>query len=70
VLATYDNGLPAAVVAPFGRGAVGVVGPHPEASADWYAAYGLPLPDDVRADLTQDLIDRVMSLGRTGGRVE
>jgi biotin protein ligase-like protein len=70
VLATYDNGLPAAVVAPFGRGAVGVVGPHPEAPADWYAAYGLPLPDDVRADLTQDLIDRVMSLGRTSGRVE
>ena len=70
VLATYDNGLPAAVVAPFGRGAVGVVGPHPEAHADWYAAYGLPLPDDVRADLTQDLIDRVMSLGRTSGRVE
>jgi hypothetical protein len=70
VLATYDNGLPAAVVARFGRGAVGVVGPHPEAPPDWYAGYGLPVPDDVRADLTQDLVDRVMSLGRTGGRVD
>jgi glutamine amidotransferase-like uncharacterized protein len=64
VLATYDNGLPAAVVAPFGRGAVGVVGPHPEASADWYTDSGLPVPADVTADLTQDLVDRVMATVR------
>jgi len=60
VLATYDNGLPAAVVAPFGRGAVGVVGPHPEASPDWYSDSGLPVPADLSADLTQDLVDRVL----------
>lgn len=60
VLATYDNGLAAAVVAPFGGGTVGVVGPHPEAPPDWYADAGLPLPEDVGADLTQDLIDRVL----------
>ncbi|MGY1806357.1 BPL-N domain-containing protein [Blastococcus sp. SYSU D00669] len=64
VLATYDNGLPAAVVAPFGAGAVGVVGPHPEASPDWYGDSGLPVPADLHADLTQDLVDRVMGLGR------
>lgn len=69
VLATYDNGLPAAVVAPFGRGAVGVVGPHPEATPDWYTDSGLPVPDDLRADLTQDLVDRVMTAGRPADRL-
>lgn len=68
VLATYLNGLPAAVVAPFGRGVVGVVGPHPEATADWFSDCGLPVPADLGADLSQDLIDRVMALGRAGGR--
>jgi hypothetical protein len=61
VLATYGNGLPAAVVAPFGRGAVGVVGPHPEATPDWFTDVGLRVPADLRADLSQDLIDGVMS---------
>lgn len=37
VLATYDNGTPAAVVAPYGKGRVGVVGPHPEADHSWYS---------------------------------
>jgi len=60
VLATYANGLPAAVAAPFGRGMVGVVGPHPEAPAGWYTDSGLPVPADVTADLTQDLLDRVL----------
>ena len=61
VVASYDNGLPAAVVAGFGRGAVGVVGPHPEATPDWYTDSGLPVPGDLSADLAQDLIDRVLS---------
>ncbi|RLU86319.1 hypothetical protein CTZ27_25445 [Streptomyces griseocarneus] len=43
VLATYTNGTPAAVVAPFGAGRVGVVGPHPEATDDWYLDEGLPV---------------------------
>jgi glutamine amidotransferase-like uncharacterized protein len=34
VVAVYDNGLPAAVVAGYGSGVVGVVGPHPEATTD------------------------------------
>jgi glutamine amidotransferase-like uncharacterized protein len=65
VLATYGNGLPAAVVAPYGRGTVGVVGPHPEATPDWFSDVGLAVPADVRADLTQDLVDRVMTRIRT-----
>ena len=68
VLATYDNGLPAAVVARFGRGVVGVVGPHPEAAPDWFLDEGLPVPEDVRADLTQDLLDRVLTFGTAGRR--
>jgi len=61
VLATYANGLPAAVTAPFVRGMVGVVGPHPEAPPGWYIDSGLPVPHDVTADLTQDLLDRVLA---------
>jgi glutamine amidotransferase-like uncharacterized protein len=60
VLAAYDNGLPAAVVAPFGRGAVGVVGPHPEATPDWFTDAGLPLPRRPAVDLGLDLIERTM----------
>ncbi|WP_199582480.1 BPL-N domain-containing protein [Blastococcus sp. TF02-9] len=61
VLATYANGLPAALIAPFARGMVGVVGPHPEAPAGWYVDSGLPVPPDLTADLTQDLLDRVLA---------
>ena len=68
VFARYGNGLPAAVVAPFGRGSVGVVGPHPEASPDWYLDSGLPVPADLGDDLTQDLVDRVLRTGRASGR--
>jgi hypothetical protein len=68
VLASYANGLPAAVIAPFGSGAVGVVGPHPEATADWYSDVGLAVPRDLRADLTQDLVDRTMSRVRVTDR--
>jgi glutamine amidotransferase-like uncharacterized protein len=55
VLASYDNGLPAAVVTSFGSGRVGVVGPHPEADQSWYSA-GLKNPDGIRPDLGYDLI--------------
>ena len=68
VVARYDNGLPAAVVSTFGRGAVGVVGPHPEATSDWYTDGGLPVPRDLAADLSQDLIDRVMHHRPTRGQ--
>lgn len=36
VLATYAGGQPAALVAPYGAGRVGVVGPHPEADSTWF----------------------------------
>ena len=58
VLARYRNGKVAAVVADFGLGRVGVVGPHPEAERSWYTR-GLTNPDGIRFDLGHDLIDTV-----------
>lgn len=58
VLARYGNDEIAALVAPFGLGRVAVVGPHPEATADWFVDAGLP---QVSArDLGEDLIEEVM----------
>lgn len=50
VLATYTNGKIAALVAPYGKGKVGVSGPHPEATASWYAVYHLVDHDGHGAD--------------------
>ncbi|GAB3976007.1 BPL-N domain-containing protein [Actinoallomurus acanthiterrae] len=57
VLATYPNGTAAVVVAPYGKGRVGVSGPHPEADDSWYAEKGLHNPDGVRFDLAYELIE-------------
>lgn len=58
VLATYDNGEPAAVVAPYGSGWVGVVGPHPEADRSWYSSVpDLTNPDGIRSDLGYDFVE-------------
>lgn len=61
VLAVYENGLPAGVVAPFGRGRVGVVGPHPEATPDWFLDVGLPVPAPLALDLAADLVEAVLA---------
>ena len=58
VLATYTNGMPAAMVTRFGAGRVGVTGPHPEATDDWYTDYGLPVQDT--RDLALDLVETVL----------
>ncbi|MGV9246165.1 BPL-N domain-containing protein [Streptomyces sp. NPDC003710] len=58
VLATYDNGTPAAVVSRFGAGRVGVTGPHPEATDDWFSDYGLPPQDTL--DLARDLVESTL----------
>lgn len=60
VLATYDNGTSAAVVVPYGKGRVGVVGPHPEADRSWYSDEGLRNPDGVRFDLGLDLVEETV----------
>jgi glutamine amidotransferase-like uncharacterized protein len=60
VVATYPNGTAAALIAGFGRGRVGVVGPHPEATGDWFADAGLRV-DRLGVDLGLDLVDAVMA---------
>ncbi|GAA1299338.1 BPL-N domain-containing protein [Pseudonocardia xinjiangensis] len=61
VLARYaSNGEIAALVAPFGRGKVGLSGPHPEASQEWYRSNGLTNPDGIHYDLGCDLVDSLM----------
>ncbi|WP_280429819.1 BPL-N domain-containing protein [Nocardia brasiliensis] len=61
VLATYPNGSAAVVVAPYGKGRVGVSGPHPEADESWYADKGLTNPDGVRWDLAFELIEATVA---------
>jgi glutamine amidotransferase-like uncharacterized protein len=61
VLARYaSNGEVAALVAPFGRGRVGVCGPHPEAPEEWYRAHNLGNPHGISPDPGHDLIDTLM----------
>ncbi|QUQ63918.1 BPL-N domain-containing protein [Kutzneria sp. CA-103260] len=60
VLAHYPNGTVAALVARFGQGRVGVVGPHPEASSDWFTDAGLAVPRPLGTDLGLDLVNAVM----------
>lgn len=60
VLARYPNGAVAALAAPFGAGAVGVVGPHPEATPDWYADAGLRPPAVPATDLGHDLVEAAL----------
>ena len=56
VLARYTNGAVAALVAPYGKGRVGVVGPHPEATSSWYSDVRRPNPDGIRPDLGYDFV--------------
>jgi glutamine amidotransferase-like uncharacterized protein len=60
VLATYPNDTIAALVTGFGGGRVGVVGPHPEATEDWYTDAGMRVAKRLGADLGHDLVDAVM----------
>ncbi|MFB7328276.1 BPL-N domain-containing protein [Streptomyces sp. NPDC001698] len=58
ILATYPNGTIAALVTPFGNGRVGVVGPHPEATDDWFLDEGLSVHHT--HDLGLDLVGEVL----------
>lgn len=60
VLATYPNRDIAAATYRYGKGRVGLVGPHPEADESWYSQYGLKNPDGVLPDMAYDLINATM----------
>lgn len=59
LLATYEGGHPAALVARYGSGQVGVVGPHPEADQSWFKG-GLDSTGAIHPELGYDLIETVM----------
>jgi hypothetical protein len=60
VLARYTNGEIAALVAEHGRGRVGLVGPHPEATSAWFERAHLSQGSAMATDLALDLVDSVM----------
>jgi len=60
ILAYYTNGKVAAIVQPYGKGKIGISGPHPEANSSWYSEAGLTDPDGIDADLGLDLIHTLM----------
>jgi hypothetical protein len=60
ILARYANGAVAALVTPFGAGRVGVVGPHPEATSDWFEHLPTPRGPVDATDLALDLLDTLM----------
>jgi hypothetical protein len=45
------------MVAPYGKGMVGVSGPHPEADQSWYDNADLVNPDGIRPDIAYDLVE-------------
>ncbi|MEV7422807.1 MULTISPECIES: BPL-N domain-containing protein [unclassified Streptomyces] len=59
VLATYTNGLTAALVTSYGAGRVAVVGPHPEATDDWFTDATLPFQDT--HDLALDFVTTALN---------
>lgn len=61
-VARYENGDAAAVLLPVGRGAVGVIGPHPEADADWYDLQTLGDPDGYDADLFYSFLGALLGI--------
>lgn len=60
VLASYPNGSIAALVAPCGRGKIGLCGPHPEAPPEWYREAKLAYRGPTQ-DLSDDLIHALMT---------
>ncbi len=60
VLATYTNGKIAVLVAAYGKGKVGVSGPHPEATDTWYEAAQLVKTREGHADLGHDLVNTLV----------
>ncbi|MFD7088023.1 BPL-N domain-containing protein [Streptomyces sp. NPDC059883] len=59
VLARYPNDLAAALVTSYGAGRVAVVGPHPEATEDWFDDIPLPFQDtlDLAVDFAGSALD-------------
>jgi hypothetical protein len=64
ILARYSNGLVAAGVFGFGRGVVGVTGPHPEAPRSWYTDAELEVPSPLPHAAFTDLVTTTLARKR------
>ena len=57
VWATYEeSGNGAALIVPFGDGQVGVLGPHPEATEEWFKEDGLPANQGMKLGIAKIFI--------------
>ncbi|KAG5913063.1 hypothetical protein E4U42_001513 [Claviceps africana] len=67
VLGRYSsNGNVAATLTPFGKGIVALVGPHPEATPDWYRTFNLENPDGIKYDIGHDFLNAAMDPSTSG----
>ncbi|KAJ4325185.1 hypothetical protein N0V84_003567 [Fusarium piperis] len=67
ILARYSqNGDVAASVTRYGKGWVGLVGPHPEANDEWYSTENFTNPDGINFDIGYDFIAAALN----GGKIE
>jgi len=64
ILARYSNGRVAAGFFGFGRGAVGVRGPHPEAPLSWYTDADLDVPSPMPHQAFIDLVTTTLARRR------
>jgi hypothetical protein len=64
VMAVYDDGRPAAVMAPFGKGKIALCGPHPEADETWLDDDPEPIDSETwepTFDLAVDMLEELLS---------
>lgn len=65
VLARYSkSGRVASSLNKFGEGWVGLIGPHPEATEDWFSSYSINSPHGLRFEIGYDLIEATMTGGQ------
>lgn len=65
VLGTYRGGEVAALAVDYGKGRVGVTGPHIEADASWFVDDGLSADGAVHPQLAYDLIETTVKGNRS-----
>lgn len=62
VIARYaDSGHIAAQISPYGKGFVGVIGPHPEADQDWFQEDDLSIEDGLSFDLLHQFTSQLFA---------
>lgn len=59
-LGASEEGEIAAMIVPFHEGKVAVIGPHPEASPEWFQDNELKIPIPFPSDLGKDLLEKLM----------